>query len=304
MDRRAFGTREHPEVVGAGGDLEIRDPFVQGDSRQHGSDRIERYSHEDPVGVPHDDRVRRTRDAGQSAAGVDGLDSPGLVATDDAIAHFRSRTLLDHHRGSVAEGVEARASREDRFSSYRAVRVEPQEARGAVGVPRRSPQDPSPSVGTPDDCGRPFDGDPAREDEILVETVDGAPVAVSDPEGDRNGDRAPFEIRGPPHERHRDREERSRPEEAEPIPDRVLHTPSDRRPAGGLRGKPGIQANSRAPSSARSLRLWCRPPVKPPMWSRATMRWQGTKSGTGFFPFAPPTPRAALGRPIARATSA
>ena len=58
------------------------------------------------------------------------------------------------------------------------------------------------------------------------------------------------------------------------------------------------------PSRASRSRFQSNPPEKPPIFLfAASTRWQGTKTGIGFAPHAPPTARTALGLPMARAIS-
>src|SRR2546425_1631022 len=57
------------------------------------------------------------------------------------------------------------------------------------------------------------------------------------------------------------------------------------------------------PSSLSRRFFTLTPPEKPPSDpSPAITRWQGTRSGTGLAPHAPPTARAARGLPTLRAT--
>jgi hypothetical protein len=58
------------------------------------------------------------------------------------------------------------------------------------------------------------------------------------------------------------------------------------------------------PSLFSNLYFQCRPPPKPPIFLLAARtRWQGTKTGIGLAPHAPPTARTAPGLPMASAIS-
>src|SRR5208282_2188161 len=58
------------------------------------------------------------------------------------------------------------------------------------------------------------------------------------------------------------------------------------------------------PSRASNVRFQSNLPEKPPNFLfAASTRWQGTRTGIGFAPHAPPTARTALGLPIACAIS-
>ena len=222
MDGRGLASRERPEGLGVRVALDLQHGCVQFDGREDGSGRIERDAQETPVRVADRDRCFRARDAGQRAAREHGLDPPVLPAEQDAIRIVLSGRAHERDRRAVAAGSQTRARRQDLVHADRARGVEAHEPGRTGGRSRGGSKDPRSAVGPRDDGDRPIDGDPPHQDQVVVQTVERAAVAIRHPELDRSFVR----FFGDSGERETEGEQRSRSEQTDPA--RIPHALPDR----------------------------------------------------------------------------